>query len=69
MYKYNFIRKLYIKTAEVDDREFAPSQSTKTEVVPCSQCTKIKVMVKQTHERIFKKCHEMFEKVCLEFRT
>ena len=53
MYKYNFLRKSYIKAAEIVKTKFAAWHSTKNEVVPCSQCTKIKDMVKQTNEDIF----------------
>ena len=50
MYKYNFLRKSHIKTAEIVKTKFAAWHSTKNEVV---SCTKIKDIVKQTHEGIF----------------
>ena len=48
-----FTRKSYIKTAEIVKTWFTVRHSTKSEVVPCSQCTKIKDIVRQTHEDIF----------------
>ena len=53
MYKYNFIRKSYIKTAEIVKRKFAAWHSTKSEVVSYNQCTRMKDIARQTHEDIF----------------
>ena len=37
MYEYNFIRKSYIKTAEIIKTYFAAWRSTKNEVVSCTE--------------------------------
>ena len=60
MYKYNFLRKSYIETAEIIKTQFTAWYSTKNEVVPCSQCTKIKDIVRKTNEDIFKKVMKYF---------
>ena len=49
------MRKSHIKTAEIVKTKLAVWHSTKNEVVPCSQCTKIKDMVRQTMKISFKK--------------
>ena len=48
-----FLRESYIKTAEIVKTSFATWHSTKNEDIPCSQCTKMKDIVRQTHEDIF----------------
>ena len=50
MYKYGVIRKAYIKTVEIVSSQLGTAQ--KNEVLPCSQCTEIKDIVRQTNEDI-----------------
>ena len=42
-----------VKTAEIVINIVCSWHNTKSEIVPSSQCTKIKHLVRQTHEDIF----------------